>query len=277
MKRRYGFTLVELLVVIAIISILASIVVPNVGRYIARGRVTKAASEIRGAELALTQVLADAEVNSFRNLLKNPGVLPKSFYQAEQIYQNVFYQLLRTGRDTPATISFNVYPEGRPDNPVPVTIELKPELVRKLSPNYMDIGKDPWGQLYRFYAGPYRDLNGFGGANIYCPFRIYTVDSSADDPKNAIPGGGPRLNTAIMGEYFDKEEGGGVPIGWEAPKNLNVYIYSTGADMLSAQAIYEQGADAEFGYNSNIPTNERGGGDDVNNWDKTGSWGPFYR
>ena len=68
-----GFTLVELLVVIAIIGILASIVVPNVPKFIRKAKYADAVSEIEGIDLALVGILSDTGRSSFKEFLKPPG------------------------------------------------------------------------------------------------------------------------------------------------------------------------------------------------------------
>jgi prepilin-type N-terminal cleavage/methylation domain-containing protein len=42
MQKKYGFTLIELMIVVSIISLLAMIVVPNFGRYLAKAKRTEA-------------------------------------------------------------------------------------------------------------------------------------------------------------------------------------------------------------------------------------------
>ena len=74
MLRKRGFTLIELLVVIAIISILAAIVVPNVMKYLRKARATKAFSEIKNVELAMTKLLSDADRKSFMQLFTPASV-----------------------------------------------------------------------------------------------------------------------------------------------------------------------------------------------------------
>jgi len=64
MKRfRYGekgFTLVELLVVIAIVGVLAAVVIPNVGRFIGRGRTESYAAELHNVQTAVMAMLTES-------------------------------------------------------------------------------------------------------------------------------------------------------------------------------------------------------------------------
>jgi len=55
-----GFTLVELLVVIAIIGVLAGVVVPNVGKFMNRGKTEAYATELHNVQTAVIAMMADS-------------------------------------------------------------------------------------------------------------------------------------------------------------------------------------------------------------------------
>ncbi len=54
-----GFTLIELLIVVAILGVLAAVVIPNVGRFIGRGKTEAAATELATIQGAVVSMMVD--------------------------------------------------------------------------------------------------------------------------------------------------------------------------------------------------------------------------
>lgn len=255
-----GFTLVELLVVMAIIAILASIVVPNVARYITRSRMTNALSEIKNIDTAFTGMLSDAQVGNFRDFF-DPNQYPwpdiadmlssERFAAATEFYTNAFYELARNGKNIAN----------------PAAYGLRPEVVRKLGTNYIEVDKDPWGKLYQIYAGPWRaplrpgELDDDAGwSNARPPFRTRIVDSD-------IPGGPAPTPSHRVIE--------GIGIGYYGPRDLPIYVWSTGQNLISGQAMYQSNSAGDI-YHPDLEPEQQNGGDDINNWDSGQTWDEFY-
>jgi prepilin-type N-terminal cleavage/methylation domain-containing protein len=56
-----GFTLIELLVVVAILGVLAAVAVPNIGRFINKGKTEAYATELHNIQLAVMSMLSDSQ------------------------------------------------------------------------------------------------------------------------------------------------------------------------------------------------------------------------
>lgn len=269
MKRAYGFTLVELLVVIAIISILAGIVIPNVPKYINKARAVRAFSEVKGIDLALTKMLTDAGRSDFKSGFFVDASWPapdttgpltpgqNAVRNQAEIYSTVFYILLRRGKYADA------------DNDWPPGIQINEEVRRKLGDNYMDLGNDPWGNLYQFYAGPFTpiaDQYYVDAGRVLSPFRIYQVTST-------VPGGITEDALSVLNVVDpDDDAGTAMTLGYPAPRKATQFVWSTGKNKTSNQE-FNQGYAGPAG---DFELDFIGGGDDINNWDNEQSWMTFY-
>ena len=274
-QSRAGFTLIELLAVIAIIGILASIVVPNVARYIARAKVTKAVSEIRNLDTAMAGMLSDTGRSNFRDFLTDAarqqiddtfatGVLDNNLTQiraAQDFYSAFFYNIIRQGRD--AAFSEPIFGGLDP---------LDPAIRGKLGTSYMDLGNDSWGNQYNFWMGPLRrgpmlfrsyrvregvDINDPGFGDLLADFYIYDNNMRLFEQVK-LPGQ-PKPDEGIIAAAYP----GMHAYGYPAPKDLSVYIWSNGEnEEIDAHLLRIDPGLPEF----------FGGGDDPNNWDNASGW-----
>ena len=275
MTRRTGFTLVELLVVIAIIAILAGIAVPKVSQHLKKAKVTRALTDVKAIELAFSTMLADtgrsnicdlfvdddgiksgtgvvkglrSTWNTLHRQVAQGMLMSQAMASIQNMYTDACYRLLRTGKDFVDTAELTLRPDAR----------------KKLSATYLELGLDPWQNKYQILPGgpprwPGLDPDtGPWPTYLRCyrgPDYRYDFDAKvlADQ---AIPGN-------------PMADGG---MGFPAPINLSVCVYSMGEDGVPNQSGGFADGSTAFSADGRL----FGGGDDVNNWDNTNGWDEAY-
>jgi prepilin-type N-terminal cleavage/methylation domain-containing protein len=285
MKSKFGFTLVELLVVIAIISILAAIVVPKVQGGILKARQTKCEAEIRSIETQITKLLTDANKSSLKHLFRGNTAgyttlfgPPVSYAQVKAQVEgqtDLFYELLRQGRNANVTNYGVEFAEG---------------VREKMGTSYLpDLNLDGWDQLYQMYAGPWEASSEATEAEQAIPFRSWrtNLDANLDrsDPlyvpyeydaaaktveDNRIPGNPDLELTSGNAGFYQTENG--FPPGYPAPVDSTIYIFSRGVNLRPDQNYVINDSNPAL----RPPNSHKGGGDDINSWDKTRGWSGFY-
>ena len=59
-----GFTLIELLVVVAILGVLAAVAVPNIGKFMGKGKEEAGVTELHNVQTAMMAMMADKQITS---------------------------------------------------------------------------------------------------------------------------------------------------------------------------------------------------------------------
>ena len=110
-----GFTLIELLIVVAILGVLAAIVLPNVGRFIGRGKTESAATELANIQAATLSMMVDLNLSQLpglrdsTNATNNMAIFPLPQYPLYQAIVGGNVVNYVAANQTKGTYSVDIY------------------------------------------------------------------------------------------------------------------------------------------------------------------------
>lgn len=119
------------------LCVLAALTLPNILRAWEMSRTRTARLEMEAIHTQCIRILSDAGISDFTPLIE-PRLENETPQQAIDRHTAFFYQLFVKGRTVHGPEPTGAY--------------------ARLSQHYMDLGNDPWGNRYRFYAGHAEEL-----------------------------------------------------------------------------------------------------------------------
>ena len=144
--------------------------------------------------------------------------------------------------------------------------------------DYVDYLEDDWGNPYQIFIGPWPEEFG------QVLFRHYdTAGVKSGSIKGSEPSTAPKFgDDSFMGQRdtltVDSEAG---PHGFPASGDLDIYIWSYGANGRSDQPMYDPSHQyappAIQHYRGHEDVKYSGGGDDINSWDRSRTYRSLYR
>lgn len=196
---------------------------------------------------ALAKIISQFEMD--------PGIDP--FQARVEVYSRSLRALLRYGGEAPIRLTQSSDEDDMKVSGVFNTVAME----RLLPYRGSDIKVDPWGNPYQFFVGPWpADL----GPIL---FRCYDRELRASVLR---PSHRPPRYTAPPDQLTIEVDGNerGIP----APDDLELYIWSYGANGVSDQPYYDPShvyaPPARQYYRKHASDEYLGGGDDINNWDE---------
>jgi hypothetical protein len=215
---------------------------------------------IEKIEIALERLRADSRCDDMRKLF-DANVFARrceelavrsnlnAFEASTKIYTVTATALLRHGSHAAEALSAS-------DQTKDLAEVLNKDALVLLSEKYLDVKSDLWGTPFHFFVGPWPEHWG------PIVFRTYQ-----DEGEGATPD--------VLTVDWSRDGGTVRRLGFPPSLSAVVYVWSYGSNRISDQACFDPSGKYEppssRHYRPGASVDYMGGGDDINNWDKSES------